>query len=159
VDDKRSVGLMIKTASCCLEKKVNQEMKEEDLTSSQFGVLRLLSGEGQALPMKELEKSLHISQPTALGLVRRLEPKGYVTTRTSEKDRRVLLVEITKKGQAVCNRARQHALETEAQMLSGMSDSEKDFLRDLLWRLLENVYHVTPKEGGESDVSCEDTAS
>jgi len=51
-------------------------------------------------PMGTLSRSLHVSMPTASGIVDRLSRGGYVRRLPHPSDRRQVLVELTAKGQA-----------------------------------------------------------
>lgn len=135
----KRAGLLIKIAASCIEKQVNQDMKEHDITGSQLSVLQHLTCAGEPLPMRSIETALHISQPTALGLVRRLEKKEYVSTCTSAEDRRVLLVGITETGRTICQEANRQMEAFEDKMLDGMSGAERDQFLSLLEQALSNI--------------------
>ncbi|MBQ1545162.1 MAG: MarR family transcriptional regulator [Clostridia bacterium] len=135
----KRAGLLIKIAASCIEKQVNQDMKEHDITGSQLSVLQHLEGAGELLPMRSIETALHISQPTALGLVRRLEKKDYVSTCTCAEDRRVMLVGITETGRTICREANRQMEQFEDRMLGGMSGEERDQFLILLERALSNI--------------------
>ena len=72
-------GVFIKQIHDELEKQTNNQLRSADLTMAQVGTLVILnrSPEGR-MPLKELEKRLHVAQSTALGIVSRLERKGLV---------------------------------------------------------------------------------
>jgi DNA-binding MarR family transcriptional regulator len=71
-----------------------------DLTISQWRVL-VETGRVEAIRMGDLARRLGVSLPSTSRLVRRLEFAQLVTTTRSDKDRRVVLVSSTPKGNRV----------------------------------------------------------
>ena len=71
-----------------------------DLTYTQYITMMVL-WEHKELRVKDVGKCLFLDSSTLTPLLKRLEEKGYVTRRRSEKDERDLLVTITEKGEAL----------------------------------------------------------
>ncbi len=70
---------LIKQIHDGLEKQANNSLRSQDLTMSQVGVLiELRFSLEKQMTLKELERRLHVAQPTAAGIVARLEQKGFV---------------------------------------------------------------------------------
>jgi len=69
------------------------------VTQTQFLVLIAIHGYGRAT-MGTLAHSLHVTMPTASGIVDRLARSGYVRRVPHPQDRRQVLVETTTKGEA-----------------------------------------------------------
>ena len=100
---KRTCGMMIKQIHDCLEKDTNNTLRAQDLTMAQVGALiELRSAEEKQMPLKELERRLHVAQSTAAGIVVRLEQKGFLESFGSSDDRRIKMVRITPKGEDCC---------------------------------------------------------
>ena len=72
--------------------------REYGLTSAQYNVLRILRGEGSALPCLEIAERLITEVPGITGLVDRLERLGLAARERSSEDRRVVRVGITGRG-------------------------------------------------------------
>ena len=68
------------------------------VTPSQYNVLRILRGEGQPLPSLEIASRMVQVVPAITGLIDRLEKAAMVRRERSTEDRRVVRVEITKRG-------------------------------------------------------------
>ena len=97
---KRACGMMIKQIHDCLEKDTNNTLRAQDLTMAQVGALiELRSAEEKQMPLKELERRLHVAQSAAAGIVVRLEQKGFLESFGSSDDRRIKMVRITPKGE------------------------------------------------------------
>jgi len=75
-------------------------VSEVNLTPPQFQALRLL-WEQDSQPFKDLAASIGCTRPTMTGVVDTLEKNGLVTRQPNPKDRRSLLVTLTKKGKAL----------------------------------------------------------
>src|SRR4051812_49384251 len=69
--------------------------KEHGISSPLYNVLRILRGEGAALPCLEVAGRMVTRLPDITRLVDRLETMGLVTRSRTEEDRRVVLVAIT----------------------------------------------------------------
>lgn len=70
-------------------------LREFGLTSSQYNVLRILRGEGNALPILEIASRTITVVPGITGLIDRLEQANFVRRLRCEKDRRVVYVALT----------------------------------------------------------------
>jgi DNA-binding MarR family transcriptional regulator len=93
IDDIRRIFQVIKERS----KKVEAETQ---LTGSQLWVIKILS-ESPSIKVSELASRMYLHPATMVGLLDRLESKGLVKRARSEKDRRVVHVELTPQGRSV----------------------------------------------------------
>lgn len=138
--EKRICGAMIKQIHDHLEKDVNNTLRAQDLTMAQVGVLVALHHTPEKeLPLKELERILHVAQSTAAGLVVRLEQKGFVECFANAQDRRVKVVRITPMGEACCLRADDDMNEKEQTLLSPLSMAERQVFLDLLDKICNSL--------------------
>ena len=69
-----------------------------DLSPSQFNILNLLRGSNEGLTQIELSRELITHRSNITGLIDRLEKRDLVQRKTSEFDRRVWRVSLTKEG-------------------------------------------------------------
>ncbi|MBX3418684.1 MAG: MarR family transcriptional regulator [Pirellulaceae bacterium] len=81
-----------------LVNRVGQLLRQFGLTPSQYNVLRILRGAGEALPSLEIASRLIQVVPAITGLIDRLEQQSLVERERSSEDRRVVKVALTKKG-------------------------------------------------------------
>ena len=79
-------------------------LDELDLTYTQY-ITMMVMWEHKELKVKEVGEYLYLDSGTLTPLIKRLEEKGYVTRRRSEKDERDLIVTITDEGEALKKRA------------------------------------------------------
>lgn len=86
------------------------------------------------MTMRELADAMGIEAPNATGLVDDLEAQGLVRRRPHPTDRRVKLVEATRKGRAAARRA-DAILATPPAALTALGDEDLETLRRILGRL------------------------
>lgn len=134
--------MLIRQINNALEKRVNNQLKEKDLTFSQMSALiEILNSPAKKLTFKELEKRLSLAQSTTAGLISRLEQKKLVTVSGDSDDKRIKFVEITSLGEKFCKEARQEMEHTEKMLLGNLSTAE----RESLLAMLEEVNRTARK--------------
>ena len=75
-----------------------QLFRSHGLTQPQYNILRILRGEGSALPCLEVAERMVSVVPGITNLVDRLEKAGLIHRQRSAEDRRVIYIDLTKKG-------------------------------------------------------------
>lgn len=83
---------------------VEQELKKEGvhgILTAHGSVLIYLFDQDKAVPMKEIVEKVGRVKSTVTGMVNTLEQHGYVEKTQSIEDGRVMLVQLTDKGQAI----------------------------------------------------------
>jgi len=76
-------------------------LKTEDLSSTQYNVLRILRGSPQGLPCGEIASRMITRDPDITRLLDRLEKRGLISRCREAKDRRTVIARITPEGLAV----------------------------------------------------------
>lgn len=97
------------------------------------------------LTASHLMEHLQLSQSTVTGIIQRLEGKGLITRTTAENDSRKSIITPTEKGLELEGELRKKAVETEAIILEGMSESEKEEFNRLLKIALNNAVAIREK--------------
>ncbi len=88
-----------------LQRQVEALLKAEDLSTSQYNVLRILRGAGKAgLCCHEIAARMLTRDPDITRLLDRLEKRGLVERRRDRRDRRVITARITRAGLEVLRR-------------------------------------------------------
>jgi DNA-binding MarR family transcriptional regulator len=75
-----------------------QLLKTEDLSPTQYNVLRILRGAPSGLPCGEIAARMITRDPDITRLLDRLAKRGLISRRREAKDRRVVLTRITDAG-------------------------------------------------------------
>ena len=98
-------------------------------------MLRILRGEGKPLPITEIADRTITLVPGMTGVIDRLERAGMVKRDRSAEDRRVIFVEITPQALVVLTKLDKPLMEMNAQMIGGLSGTEKQDIVRLMDRL------------------------
>jgi len=78
---------------------VNETLKQADLTHTQYNVLRILRGAGQAgVSCSEISERLVTKDSDITRLLNRLETRGLISRERETKDRRVIITRISRDG-------------------------------------------------------------
>ena len=137
---KIDCGEYIHWISDVLEKRAELLLTKVGLTLSQMMVIESFrhSKDGYQT-VQDIQNALHVAQPTASGLVKRMEKKGLLK-RIDSKDKREKVITLTEEGHAAITNARKGMISTESILLSSLSEEEsKQFhsLLDKVWNSLE----------------------
>lgn len=134
------IGFIIKLLHDAIGRNVNRELETQQLTNSQMSVLLYLHSRGNdSVTIRDIQEFLNVSHPTAAGLVKRLNKKGFVELLTDPHDKRARIVRLAQFVQeelSVDPRPTQHM---EERLLRGFSQQEREQLVQLLMRVYQNV--------------------
>jgi DNA-binding MarR family transcriptional regulator len=81
-----------------------QVLKTEDLSATQYNVLRILRGAPEGLACGEIASRMITRDPDVTRLLDRLEKRGLISRRREERDRRTVMARITPEGLKVLTR-------------------------------------------------------
>lgn len=133
------IGILLKQMHDSIVKESNNLLQSNDLTMAQIHLLLILSNDkNETCTLKELEKSLHVAQSTTVGLVKRLEQKGFLESYGDKDDKRIKLARITPAGLDVCKQAQENLIAVEQHLMDGLSDAEVGIFTELLKKMLKN---------------------
>ena len=102
-------------------------------------LMYLQSRQDGVASLKEIEKMSKVSQPANLGVVNRLEQKGYVESYGSSNDRRVKMIRLSKTGKDICTHAFIEIDKTEDQLTRTLSEDEKAEFEVLLKKISDHL--------------------
>lgn len=108
-------------------------LEELDLTYTQYITMMVFWEVGQ-INVKELGRRLYLDSGTLTPLLKSLEAKGFVHRSRSKTDERVLNVELTGKGAALRDRARE--VPERIRQLVNLEDKEAAELYRLLYKII-----------------------
>jgi DNA-binding MarR family transcriptional regulator len=116
-----------------IEAEVVRLFDSHDISPSLYNVLRIVRGHGgEGVPCQEIGGEMVTRMPDITRLVDRLEKVGLVERRRTSKDRRVVLVRITKAGLDLLALLHQPVLELHQRLLGHLSTDELSELNRLL---------------------------
>ncbi|MDO4269430.1 MAG: MarR family transcriptional regulator [Eubacteriales bacterium] len=110
------------------------------LTTAQSDLLCFLDQRGGAeTTVQDIGTHFHLKHPTVVGIVHRLEDKGFVSTAVSPRDRRCRIVRLTLRFDEVRRVMSNHRALLDERSTRGFTDGELLRLRDMLERVYQNV--------------------
>ena len=117
-------------------KQYNPYLQKIDLTYTQYVAMMVL-WDVKKTTVKDLGEKLYLDSGTLTPLLKSLEAKGLVTRSRSKEDERVLIVEITAKGEELKN----EAVEIPKAMMGcvKLTQEEAATLYSLLYKVLGNL--------------------
>jgi DNA-binding MarR family transcriptional regulator len=122
-------------AQSLLAAELNNRFRPFGLTGSTFNVLMILDGEAEPLSPHEIGERLLVTRGTVTGLLDTLQRQGLVKRVPHPDDRRMLLIELTDRGRTVLRETWPAHFPAQTEMLSVLSDTEKETLVRLLGKL------------------------
>jgi DNA-binding MarR family transcriptional regulator len=132
------VGRLIGVARRRIKQVVGRRLRDHRLSPQQFWVLVNL-GESPDISLSELAERLHMDDPTASRIVGALTVRRLARVQPHPTDRRRRCLGLTPAGVALARRVAPIALEVRRAVEAGLTPSERDNLRSLLRRVIENV--------------------
>ena len=138
-ENNGSLSYRFKQIHDSAEAQINRVLLKHDLTLSQLGVLAVLLRAQGPMSLGEIEKAMGLARPTVIGLIRRLEGKGFVENRPCPQDRRRRSIALTEKALS----HRQHMLVCERaldeRLVAGMDGQQVQKLMELLDMVYANI--------------------
>ena len=133
---KKTYGFYLKLIQDTLERRANNNLRKQDLTVTQLGVLlRLNETVDGTMSLKELESFFCVAQSTMAGIAKRLEQKGLVVSEGSQADKRVKILRLTESGKTCCQETDCYIEENEELLLCGLTSVEKQIFMALLQKI------------------------
>ena len=133
-------GMLIKLLNEAIERRVNNALRQRNLTLVQVWILRSLNQKAdKTYTFKELESILNVAQSTCAGIINRLAAKEFVECFTKPNDKRIKLVHLTEAGEKYVRDVEQEIEELNDILYSGVSPEELDTLFSLLQKLYDNI--------------------
>lgn len=114
-----------------VDRQLHEEL--ESVTIHQLSVLQTL--ESGPLPMRELARSLGVSESSATASVDRLVRADLVERSSDPSDRRIVLVQLSSDGRKVVARFKKATCRKVTQMLAALSDDQVAALVDIFTTL------------------------
>src|SRR5438128_1325168 len=131
--DELRLWLRLLTCTTLIEGEVRSRLRERfDVTLPRFDLMAQLDKVPEGMTLSDVSKRMMVSNGNVTGLVERLVESGHVDRRTSESDRRVQVIRLTKTGRA---EFRKMAAEHETWIADMFSDLGPKDVRELM-RLL-----------------------
>ncbi len=119
-----------------------QKLAEYKITNQQarlLGAIRRSLFEGLNISRKFLQERMELSGPSVTSLLNGLEKNGFIIRYPDKDDGRAMQIEVTDQGMQIMEALDQVFKNTERQLLTGMTEEEKDLFMVLLERAYRNM--------------------
>ena len=127
--DKQSFPVLLRGVWFGINRAFRHKLERISITPVQYTVLRNLSEEeGKVLSQQNLADSLSSNKNNLADLLNRMEERKLVRRHDNPQDHRNKKVAITKRGRDEFARAREHALNLQAEVLALFSSEERSAL-------------------------------
>jgi DNA-binding MarR family transcriptional regulator len=140
--DELRLWLRLLTCTNLIEGEVRRRLRDRfDVTLPRFDLMAQLDRAPDGMTLSDVSKRMMVSNGNVTGLVERLVESGHIDRRTSETDRRVQVIRLTRAGRA---EFRKMAAEHELWIASIFADLTGKDMQDLM-RLLGKTKASTRK--------------
>jgi DNA-binding MarR family transcriptional regulator len=107
-------------------------LKAEELSTTQYNVLRILRGSPQGLTCGEIASRMITRDPDVTRLLDRMEKRGLISRSRESRDRRVVLARISPEGLELVNRLDEPVQKIHRKQLGHMGKDRLQALAELL---------------------------
>lgn len=114
---------------------LTEVLRKHGLSVATFNVLMILEGAGRPLCPFEIGDRLLVTRGTVTGLLDSLEKQKLISRSAHPDDRRMLLIHATEKAKKLLSKLLPEHFPNEAEMMSALSDREKETLVRLLGKV------------------------
>lgn len=115
-----------------LSRRPAQLLKTEDLSATQYNVLRILRGSPEGLPCGEIAGRMITRDPDVTRLLDRMEKRGLISRSRDYKDRRTVIGRITQEGLKLLARLDEPIQEIHCRQLGHFGKNRLRELAELL---------------------------
>lgn len=130
----------LKRISKALDHYLDSILGNYDITASQARILRyLIDHQNEVITQKDICMAWDLKHTTVIGLLRRLQEKGLVTTVTDSKNRRCSNVLLTEKGRQLSTVIVENLKRGDRKLTEGLTADELDRLLATVEILRKNV--------------------
>ncbi len=138
MDEEKSVGFLLKQIHNNVCRLLNSNLKKEDLTISQMAVLNELFLD-EKCSFKKLENKMNIQRSTLIGILQRLDAKGFIEYLPDECDKRCRVIRLTQKSYEAKNIMEGQKKHMDMLITKNMTEKEQETLYDLLSKVKNNI--------------------
>ena len=122
-----------------LSRRPAQVLKKEDLSPTQYNVLRILRGAPEGLACGEIASRMITRDPDITRLLDRLEKRALISRRRETKDRRTVVARITPQGLSLLAELDEPIRAVHRKQLGHLGHERLRALAELLWLAREKA--------------------
>ncbi len=150
VDQNNSIAILIKKLALEYDKLSSPLFAKYDLSPSQYKILiYIYQQEGQTARVVDLEKAYSMTHPTAIGLLRHLDKKGFTHRIDNPDDGRGRLAALTPKSISLQKELEALGDHLEETFAANLTEDERAELIRLLNKLMDSKNDSGDKNNGK----------
>src|SRR5215471_12865665 len=143
--------LRLLTCSTLIEGEVRSRLRERfDVTLPRFDLMAQLDKAPDGMTLSDVSKRMMVSNGNVTGLVERLVESGHLDRRTSETDRRVQVIRLTRSGRAEFRKMAAEHQTWISDMFGDLSPKDVRELMRLLAKTKGSVQKSARRRAGEA---------
>ena len=148
--DELRLWLRLLTCTNLIEGEVRSRLRERfDVTLPRFDLMAQLDKAPDGMTLSDVSKRMMVSNGNVTGLVERLVVSGHLDRRTSEADRRVQMIRLTRSGRAEFRKMAAEHHSWISDMFGDLSPTDVRELMRLLARTKGSVQKSAQRRAGE----------
>jgi DNA-binding MarR family transcriptional regulator len=137
---QEDIGFLVKLIHDHLERKANKKFAALGLTQAQGRFLAYLhTRNGIKTSQKDIEEQFGISHPTTVGIIKRLEKKGFITTEVDTDDKRMKRITLAQQEASFHKKVKAFQDQLESELLRDFTEAQGKELRRFLTMLYRNI--------------------
>lgn len=137
---EREIGFYLKKIFQTMEKNLNKDLEDIDLTGMQAHVLiYLYKNRKNIINQRDIEREFELTNPTVNGILNRLENKDFIKRVVSLNDARNKEIMITDKSISLIVEMKKKAKNMENKMTLGITKEELDTFYQVIKKMFNNV--------------------
>ena len=130
----------IKVLNTAIERILNKELAEYDITYTQATVIGYLKHHPeQDICQKDIEINLGLTHTTVSSILSRMEEKNMIETRNMASDRRYKYIDLTEKAMNISDEIHTVIQRITAELFAGVSKEEQQVFSNVLKTLISQV--------------------
>jgi len=131
------IGYQLRLAQVRVFRDFMRNVPPHDVSPGLLGMLMLIEA-NPGLTQSALAAAVELDRSTMVGVIDRMEARGWVERRVTRNDRRAYQLILTPAGAAAVDQFKNLVAAHEKRILSGLSEPETRILHDLLTRVATN---------------------
>ncbi len=135
---KNSLGYMLGASTRLIKRRMDKNLEDYGITTSQWAVLKLLA-EQEQLTQKQIADGLSSDKATVGEIIKLLNKKGYVEKVINSIDKRAFIIRLTSKAKVIVKELESKGTFVNEKALKGFNTEETEQLRNMLNRIIANM--------------------
>ncbi len=140
MENEKNLFILIKRIHDKFEHRGNTDCKAAGLTIQQFRIIIYIAEHNKKnVTQKELETEFKVSHPTIVGLIKRLEEKEFVITKTVQEARQQKYIKLTQKGKKALRHMEENQTHDKELLHTCFNEKELKNFTEYMERLLNAI--------------------